>query len=72
MCRGRVRAKLFNEDGTPFREDITNRKQLYLKIAAEIKENIKKHPMQVQKPQQPKKQAGGGATKSNKKKKKKK
>ena len=30
---GRVRVKLFNDDGTPIFEDIPNRKQLYKRVA---------------------------------------
>ena len=75
MCRGRVRCKLLNKDGTPCQEGITTRKQLYVKLAEEIKENIKKMPPPQQRPPtkaQQKAAAGGGKQKTAKKKKKKK
>ena len=42
MTRGRIRAKLFNADGSPIHPNIKSRKDFYLAIAAEVKENIKK------------------------------
>jgi hypothetical protein len=48
MCRGRVRVQLHKDDGSgtmvPVRKDITNRKELYLKLAEAVKENLKKAP----------------------------
>ena len=42
MTRGRIRAKLFNADGSPVNVKIKTRKDFYKFIAAEVKENIKK------------------------------
>ena len=60
-----------NEDGTPCKPEITNRKQLYRAIAGAVKENLKNAP-KMQPPPQTKQQAksGGGSNKKGKKKKK--
>lgn len=82
MCRGRVRVQLHKDDGSgtmvPVRKDITNRKELYLKLAEAVKENLKKAPQpQQQQPaggggQQGGGGGGGGSKKKSAKKKKKK
>ena len=71
LMRGRVRVQIMNEDGTPCKPEITNRKQLYRAIAGAVKENLKNAP-KMQPPPQTKQQAksGGGSNKKGKKKKK--
>ena len=75
MTRGRVRVRIFDEETKkPLHEGITNRRQLLLKLAEQIKINLAKAPPPQQ--QQPQKQAaansGGGSKKKSSKKKKKK
>ena len=52
LCRGRVRVRIFDEEGKPLREDIKNRRDLFLKLAAQIKINLAKAPPPQQQQQQ--------------------
>ena len=78
LCRGRVRVRIVDEEGKPLREDIKNRRDLFLKLAAQIKINLAKAPPPQQQQQAPAAQkqvanagAGGGGSKKKSKKKKK-
>ncbi len=73
MTRGRVKVRIFDEETKkPLHEGITNRRELLLKLAAQIKINLAKAPppQQQQQQKQVAAKAGGSKKKSSKKKKK--
>lgn len=69
MCRGRVRVRLFDEETKePLYEGITNRRQLLLKLAEQIKINLARAPPPQQQIPQKKQAAATPASGNNKKK----